>query len=271
MYRNNTNKSYPWRHFRVRSLAVVEKATSIHAQRQKFLDIGCGSGVFTTGAALRGYDCIGLSWDENKQRIASERAALCGAKTISFPIHDVRSLDKCAEFHEVFNIAICFECIEHIVDDRKLMVDVGRCLKPGGLLLLTTPNYFSHAISEGDKGPFPPIEDGWHVRSGYTRAMLNELCSEAGLTIDEVTFCSGFFSQMICRAQRKIRPQLLAWGLTFPLRILPILFDGLVARLTGWPGFSICIQAYKPRFERTEISDASTPVVAALKEKALAQ
>ena len=31
---------------------------------ERLIDIGCGSGSFVTGAALRGYESLGLSWDE---------------------------------------------------------------------------------------------------------------------------------------------------------------------------------------------------------------
>src|SRR5262245_58070163 len=43
------------------------------------IDVGCGTGAFSIGAALRGYECLGLSWDERNQRVAGERARLCGA------------------------------------------------------------------------------------------------------------------------------------------------------------------------------------------------
>lgn len=244
----------------------LKKRLPVTRNGEKFIDIGCGTGAFTIGAARRGYDSVGLSWNERNQSVATERAALCKAKTVSFPIQDVRDLDQRAEFRGLFDIAICFENIEHITDDRKLMIDISRCLKPGGWLLLTTPHYYYHPMGENDKGPFRFVEDGDHVRRGYTRAMLAELCSEAGLTIEEVSYCSGFFSQMITRTMRKIRPPLLGWGLTFPLRILPVLFDGLIARLTRWPGYSICMVAYKPRFEKVEALRAA----AAQKEKVLA-
>ncbi len=233
---------------------------------EKFIDIGCGSGAFTIGAALRGYDSTGLSWDERNQRIATERAALCGAKKISFPIQDVRDLDKRTDFQSVFDVAICFENIEHIVNDRKLMVDIASCLKPGGMLLLSAPYYFSHPMLKQDQGPFRLVDDGNHVRRGYITAMLRELCSDAGLMIEEVTYCSGYLSQMVNRLQRIIRPSSLSWILTFPLRILPVLFDGLIARFTDWPGYSICMVAYKPRFG--ELKSAQAPAGAVSNERA---
>jgi 2-polyprenyl-3-methyl-5-hydroxy-6-metoxy-1,4-benzoquinol methylase len=47
-------------------------------------------------------------------------------------------------------VALCFENIEHILNDSKLMVDMGRCLKPGGTLLLTTPYVHYKPITHGD-------------------------------------------------------------------------------------------------------------------------
>jgi len=50
------------------------------------LDIGCGNGAFTMGLALRGYDCLGLSWDAESQKRSGERAAICGADKAKFEI-----------------------------------------------------------------------------------------------------------------------------------------------------------------------------------------
>jgi ubiquinone/menaquinone biosynthesis C-methylase UbiE len=39
-----------------------------------------------------------------------------------------------------FDVVICFQLIEHIQDDNTLLKEIFRVLKPGGKLLLTTPN-----------------------------------------------------------------------------------------------------------------------------------
>jgi 2-polyprenyl-3-methyl-5-hydroxy-6-metoxy-1,4-benzoquinol methylase len=218
------------------------------ASGERFVDIGCGSGAFTIGAALRGYESTGLSWDEANRSKAVERAAICGAKNVTFPIQDVRRLDERVAYRGYFDVAICFENIEHILDDRKLMRDIAACLKPGGMLLLTAPYYFFRPISRPEIGPYFSIEDGSHVRRGYTKSMLVELCNDAGLVVEEIGSCSGFLSQKITALLRAIRPVALGWLLTLPLRILPPLFDGLIGALTGWPNYSICLVACKPRF-----------------------
>src|SRR5262245_35429911 len=151
---------------------------------EKLIDIGCGTGAFTIGAAKRGYAALGLSWDERNQTVAAERARICRAPLATFEVLDVRKLDQQHELADKFDYAICLETIEHILDDRKLLRDIARCLRPAGRLLLTTPNYHYRPITKMDEGPFSTTEDGWHVRRGYTDAMLRELCEQSGLVCE---------------------------------------------------------------------------------------
>lgn len=214
------------------------------------LDVGCGSGGFTIGASLRGYRCTGISWDERNQRVASERAALIGAKNLSFDIVDVRHLNDNRDYRNKFDIVICLECIEHILDDTKLMRDMADCLRPGGRLLLTTPFLYCPPITRACYGPFAKTEDGRHVRRGYTRAMLNELCGQAGLIPESIDFCSGRMSQIVTRVFRTFSKfnKYIAWALVLPLRILPPVIDPILDRIFRPTNSSICLEAYKPRF-----------------------
>jgi SAM-dependent methyltransferase len=217
---------------------------------EKLLDVGCGTGAFSIAAASRGYQTLGLSWDERNQRVARERAALCRTSGTAFDVLDVRQLGIRQDLVGQFDLAICLETIEHILDDRKLLQEIFACLKPGGRLLLTTPYYHYRAITPEDDGPFVTEETGWHVRRGYSPAMLEELCSSAGFECEEVSYCSGFFSQKTTNLYRRLLKFSLpvAWGLSFPLRILPLAFDHTLSPALGWPPYSICLQAYKPRF-----------------------
>ena len=61
--------------------------------QEKLIDIGCGSGAYTIGATLRGYQSLGLSWDETCQSLAKYRAKLCNAENAKFSIQDVRKLE----------------------------------------------------------------------------------------------------------------------------------------------------------------------------------
>jgi SAM-dependent methyltransferase len=221
-----------------------------NGQGQLLCDVGCGTGTFTIGAAQRGYTAVGLSWDERNQRVAAERAAMCGATTSSFEVLDVRRLDSRADFRGLFDVIVCAEVIEHIADDGKLMRDMAACLKPGGRLLLTTPYEHYRAITPSDEGPFiMDRQDGWHVRRGYTETRLRELCQNAGLAVDEFSYCSGILSQKITYLLRVLARihRLVGLAAILPLRVLPPLFDRWLTTSLRWPFYSICLEAHRPK------------------------
>lgn len=213
----------------------------------RLLDVGCGNGAFTIGAALKGLESLGLTWDERDRR-ESERRALClGAEGARFEVQDVRDLDQRRDLSGRFDTVICLENIEHVIDDRRLVRALAGTLRPGGLLLLTTPNSAYRPIDRDHAGPFLPIEDGRHVRKGYTFGALGDLCAQAGLSLRQESTCSGFFSQKVAGLQWRLqqRSRTLGWAAVLPLRLLPVL-DPLVRRVARWPDYSVCIVAEKP-------------------------
>ncbi|MGH9867793.1 MAG: class I SAM-dependent methyltransferase [Candidatus Polarisedimenticolia bacterium] len=215
---------------------------------ERLLDVGCGSGAFTIGAALRGYESLGLSWDERNQRVAAERAVLCGAPSARFEVQDVRRIDERTDLAGRFDVVICLEVIEHILDDGRLMRLLAGCIRPGGRLLLTTPYVNYVPITPNEAGPWHTVENGWHVRKGYDEPQLRGLCEQAGLVLQASSYCGGYMSQKVCWVQwmvSRIHP-MVAWGAILPLRVLPPLLDSALESWTSWPSYSICIEAQKP-------------------------
>lgn len=112
-----------------------------------------------------------------------------------------------------------------------------------------------------DYGPFPDFEDGRHVRCGYNRSMLSELCERAGLKIEEFSLISGPISQLgawllwKCRA---IHP-IVGWIVILPLRPLAPLLDPALVRWFGTTPFCIGIEAYKPRVPQPASESISKP------------
>jgi len=179
--------------------------------------------------------------------VAQERAKICKVDA-KFEVLDVRQLDSRTDFIGKFDALVCTENIEHILDDAKLMRDMAACLKPGGAIYLTSPNEDYRPMTKDDLGPFVPIENGGHVRKGYSAERLRELCDQAGLQAEEISFCSGFLSQKTTALLRKLANvnHLAGWAATLPLRVLPPLLDGPISSALRWPGFSICLVARKP-------------------------
>ncbi|MBE2268109.1 MAG: methyltransferase domain-containing protein [Anaerolinea sp.] len=214
----------------------------------KLLDVGCGSGGFTIGLAKRGYKALGIDYSEKVIQKASKRAPIINAPAIDFRVVDVRLLDNEQDLANQFDALICMENIEHILNDQKLMKDMAKCLRLGGKLYLSTPNYHFRAITKGDNGPFSTVEDGGHVRRGYTDEDLTRLCTNSGLVVDCISYCSGFLSQKTTWLLRRLTDVIgykIAWVLVLPLRIFPPLLDPIITSVTHWPEFSICLEAHR--------------------------
>ena len=65
-----------------------------------------------------------------------------------------------------FDFAVTFQVIEHIKDDIAFVNEIYRVLKPGGMLLLSTPNR-----------PMSLTRNPWHIRE-YTAAELSAVVSK---------------------------------------------------------------------------------------------
>ena len=208
------------------------------------IDVGCGNGWLALNCSRLGYRTLGVGWDGPDLQKARKRAAELGSEA-RFEVQDVRTLSTRYEFKECFDIATCFETIEHILDDAKVMQSLASVLRPGGLLVLTTPSYEYIPMDAGDAGPFSEVEDGRHVRKGYTPERLTYLAEQAGLKVTDIGFCSGWASQKITALLRGLSRRIgygPAWALTFPLRLIPPLLDN---RDHTYPRYSICMLATK--------------------------
>jgi SAM-dependent methyltransferase len=213
------------------------------ASPASLVDVGCGNGWLAINCSGLGYRTLGLGWDGADLARARGRAARLGSDA-QFEVQDVRALSARHDLKESFDIATCFETIEHILDDAGVMASLANILRPGGRLFLTTPNEAYIPIDAGDSGPFSVVEDGGHVRKGYTGERLQFLAVQAGLEITEIGFCSSWYSQRITGLIRYLSRYLgygPAWALTLPFRLVPTSANWH----KGYPPYSICMSAIK--------------------------
>ncbi len=201
------------------------------------LDAGCGSGAYTMYAARIGNEALGISCEERSTEVARERANILGITNVSFVTADLRHLDKKSNLIGKFNQIICFETIEHVLNDKKLLIDLSNILEIGGKLLLTAP-YKNHKALLYES--LSTSEDGGHVRWGYSYEEIRHLFQEAGLEMTTEEYVSGFITQKLMDLMRFLDRvhQKFAWVVTFPLRLLQI-FDAPITRLLNYPYLSI--------------------------------
>lgn len=210
---------------------------------QRTLDAGCGSGAFTLYAARRGNEAIGLSFDARNNAVAAARARILRIPNARFLLGDLEALDQRTPPLGPFDQILCLETLEHLRDDRRVLAALASRLKPGGRLLLTTP-YTHYRRLLGDR--LSTMEEGGHVRWGYTHEEIRVLLEACGVDVVREEFISGVMSQQVTNVMRLLSRvnAHLAWLVTLPLRLAQIV-DAPVTRWLCYPYLCIGVVGIK--------------------------
>lgn len=112
-------------------LALVERHVSLNECR--VLEIGCATGEFAAAASYAGARVVGCDYSADAIEMAKFRypevTFVAGtAESSSLSMHG-------------FDMIVAFEVIEHVLDPKQWMQAIERMLNPGGLLVVSTPNY----------------------------------------------------------------------------------------------------------------------------------
>lgn len=99
--------------------------------KKKLLDVGCASGWLVSQISSRYPDleCFGVD--------VYKRAIEYGKKTypqISFSHADAHRLPFEKNY---FDVVICTEVLEHVVDPQKIMKEIKRVVKPSGIVIIS--------------------------------------------------------------------------------------------------------------------------------------
>jgi 2-polyprenyl-3-methyl-5-hydroxy-6-metoxy-1,4-benzoquinol methylase len=211
------------------------------------LDAGCGNGGFSVYAARAGNEVVAASFSERELQDARRRVAILDVAGIEFRILDLRDLDHHIDELGHFDQIICLETIEHLKDDLKLVKGLAQMLEPGGQLLLSTP-FDEHNALFGETRHPSAVEDGSHVRYGYSPERLRSILEEAGLKVRDEGFVSGVVSQKLTNLMWRLTERVglpAAWLIVLPLRALVVL-DRPLTRMIGYPHLCVAVRAVKP-------------------------
>ncbi|BBY43396.1 SAM-dependent methyltransferase [Mycolicibacterium celeriflavum] len=147
---------------------VYERLSDRCAQRD-VLEAGCGEGYGADLIADVARRVIGLDYDESAVahvRARYPRVDMRQGNLAQLPLAD-RSVD----------VVVNFQVIEHLWDQGQFVAECARVLRPGGTLLMSTPNRIT--FSPGRDTPINPF----HTRE-LNAAELTELLTEAGFSME---------------------------------------------------------------------------------------
>jgi SAM-dependent methyltransferase len=164
------------------------------------LDVACGAGFGLDMLARAGACALGVDYDATalcEVRRAQPAARLTRGDATCLPLRDA-SVD----------LVVSFETIEHVPDAEALVVEIRRVLKPGGRLVLSTPNRAFGPPERHTGNPF-------HVRE-FT---ADELRALLRLSFEEVQLYGQRPSEayryvpFLMLAPQNNEPSALAWKL----------------------------------------------------------
>lgn len=202
-----------WHHLKFAAIRARLGAAARH------LDIACGPGTFI-GSIGGDVDSTGV--DVAPSQIEYARAAY-GSEHKKF---DIVKPGELPYDNGTFDVATCIELLEHLTpsDGRTLLTEAARVIRPGGRLLLTTPDY---------GGAWPALEwllnrvspvtyEDQHI-THYTRASLKHFLEQAGfrdVRVERYLFLAPFlapFGWSVAERFARIEPRWLTGRFGFLL------------------------------------------------------
>lgn len=179
---------------------------------KRVLELGCSSGYLAKPLRERGNTIVGVELDAEAAREAEqwcERVIVGDLETAPLPLEPAS-----------FDVLLCGDVIEHLRDPVAVLARLRPLLKPGGRLVLSTPNIANWAMRLSllagrwrytDRG----FLDHTHVHF-FTRATLVEAVQDAGYRVERVDFTvpvpgDSDALDSLGRALGRLRPTLLAY------------------------------------------------------------
>jgi 2-polyprenyl-3-methyl-5-hydroxy-6-metoxy-1,4-benzoquinol methylase len=164
-----------------------------HLPCRSFLDAGCGDGrYFTVVAATPPRERLaGCDISERILATAQASAARVGLK----PQLVRANLESLPFEEEAFDLVLCTQVLEHVLDPSAAVHELARVLEPGGLLLLSTDHagntvtrvLFAPRIAAvtllGVRGRRDPVK---FPERRFRIAELERVVSEAGLLVESL-------------------------------------------------------------------------------------
>jgi ubiquinone/menaquinone biosynthesis C-methylase UbiE len=119
------------------------------------IDLACGEGYGTALLAEGAAHVVGIDIDEKAIKHASSRYVKDNLEFIQGSITNIPIADD-----NKFDVAVCFEAIEHITKHENLLSEVKRVLRDDGLLIISTPNKAVYTDA-------PDVHNPFHLKELY--------------------------------------------------------------------------------------------------------
>lgn len=144
-----------------RCVPWADEATVIHEHLHRYLfsrplvqdaevlDLGSGEGYGSQILASSARRVVGIELDPLAVEHARRNYHDTNLFFVEGSVLDLRDFEA-----ESFDAAVCFEVIEHVSDHERLLAEVTRVLRPGGIFVVSTPDREEYNRELGHVNPY---------------------------------------------------------------------------------------------------------------------
>ena len=155
----------------------VEQLLALIPEAKRVLNVGCAANPdMHEWIAQKSRSTVGIDIDTDKIKILQSKG---------FEIFEMNA--EQIEFPTQFDVVVAGELIEHVNNPGDFVASAARCLTPGGLLVLTTPNiaslFLGFLLLTCNR-----TQDPTHVYYFDEKNLLTLLKRQAGLRIEQVLY-----------------------------------------------------------------------------------
>lgn len=226
---------------RLRSWGIMQalrKSGSWDRAPRTLYDAGGGEGAFALHVARR-FPSWRVIIADNEPRTIERASAIkqaLGLENLSIRNVDLREPGDT----DTYDVVVCADVLEHIEEDGLVIKHLAQALKPGGILVITSPSvpqprHLPLVAWRERRIGFDPSDYG-HVRPGYSEEQVRTLFEEAGLEVASVrrTFgAAGTLMFDLFFVTGDSRPHPAVYLALFPLYMLLAAIDLLVPGRRG--------------------------------------
>lgn len=185
------------------------------AHDDSVLEVGCGQGWFLK--SLQGHVAHAAGLELNRQAIATTAT--------TFPVLAQTLAQHAAAQPGAYSAVCSFHVIEHVADPAAILRDALAALRPGGLLIVSTPNRDAPAFaSRSDPFDLPP-----HHLNHFDATSYRRIAGVMGLQVHALRTQPRYAAAATSPLQRLAQSMAAAWW-----------------RLTRAPGEAIVVALRKP-------------------------
>jgi SAM-dependent methyltransferase len=191
-------------------LLAIERRAQEHGtplSEMRVVDVGCGHGSITLPLAALGCRVDGVDLLESNIEKARRDAESQGAENVTFVQGDAMTFGDA----DAYDVVIASEIVQVIPTPERFVANLARIVKPGGWVILTSPNGYG-PYELGTRAMFfarrrnslrkllgkPPFEQGEAPERVhfFTRRQLLDMAAEHDLTCREVVSSDSIFAAL---------------------------------------------------------------------------